>query len=420
MEAIAHQRGRVRRRSEVAIESLKTRALEPNDANVSLFVKKDKTNFDNPNKPNPDPRAIQPRSPRYNVRMLRYSRPIEKFIFKYEKFPRHRKGRVVLKGLNCRQRASLLRNVWESFEDPVFIGLDCKRFDYHVEELILKSVHDLLRLVSADEELEWLIEHQIKVKGYTSTGIKYIVRWLLCSGDVLTSLVGVVGMVVMVLSCMDELKVNIDDFYLLDDGDDAGLVIESREVDRVVKALPSMFLEYGHELKIEQVTQVFENVTMCQMRPILLEEWTMCPDPRKVLNTFFSGHQLPNPWDWPAHLRAVAACYNALVPGCPVLGKLVEKVLDETQGVVANYRFVEGLLHKTSGKINLQPDRSYDRIDYRLALYATWDLPIEEQVRIEGHLERGVTSSRFTDVPLVCTHDGVCLPWPRYEDIRLK
>lgn len=416
-KSIAHQHGRVLRRSLEAISSLAVHPLTRKDAAIGFFVKKDKTNMDDPSKVNPDPRAIMPRHPRYNVSLLPYSRPVEKFLFSWSSWPNHQRGRVVLKGLDCFQRATLMRRAWTSVRDPVAVFLDCTRFDFHNQKLHLSAVQRLVRRVSSDPLLDQLLSWQQRVRGKSPNGIKFSLEWILCSGDVMTSLIGVFVMVTMVLASLRHLEIDPKRFYLLDDGDDAVLILDRSLVDRVTAELPGLFLGFGHELKIEGMTDVFERITMCQHRPTLLRgRWVMTPNPVKVLNTFFAGHALPSPRCWPAHLRAVAMCYAVLVPGCPVIGKLVDVVLRETVGIRANFRFVEGLLHKSLNRTSTSVV-PYTGIDERFALWRSWDIGPEEQIQLEARLDKISVFTGLTRVPMVCNPHGVNYAAPCHERI---
>lgn len=63
-----------------AVDSLLTKRVACNDSYLSTFLKAEKINFTA--KPDPAPRIIQPRLPRYNVMVGRYLKPLEHKIYK--------------------------------------------------------------------------------------------------------------------------------------------------------------------------------------------------------------------------------------------------------------------------------------------------------------------------------------------------
>ncbi len=74
-----YYRGRRRTIYQNAADSLLTRSISQRDAKVKAFVKAEFINSDE--KPDPDPRVISPRDPRYNVEVGKYLRPIEHRIY---------------------------------------------------------------------------------------------------------------------------------------------------------------------------------------------------------------------------------------------------------------------------------------------------------------------------------------------------
>lgn len=85
---------------EQAVASLRDVPVNRGDAMLKTFVKAEKINFTA--KPDPAPRIIQPRSPRYNVELGRYVKVVEKHLYKAVARVFHEV--TICKGLNAHDR----------------------------------------------------------------------------------------------------------------------------------------------------------------------------------------------------------------------------------------------------------------------------------------------------------------------------
>jgi hypothetical protein len=63
-----------------AVDSLRSEPVRRDDARIKPFVKAEKINVSK--KPDPCPRLIQPRSPRYNVEVGVYLKPLERLVYR--------------------------------------------------------------------------------------------------------------------------------------------------------------------------------------------------------------------------------------------------------------------------------------------------------------------------------------------------
>jgi hypothetical protein len=122
-----------------AADSLSTIPVSKRDAVLSTFVKAEKINLTK--KPDPAPRVIQPRSPRYNVAVGRYLKRLEKDIYRALKALAG--DVVVMKGYNAGQSGEIIARKWARFNRPCAIGLDASRFDQHVSEAALRWEHSV-------------------------------------------------------------------------------------------------------------------------------------------------------------------------------------------------------------------------------------------------------------------------------------
>lgn len=131
--------GRKRLVYERAVESLRTRPLNRSDSYMSTFLKSEKICFQR--KPDPAPRVIQPRSPRYNVEVGRWLRRMEMAL--KEGIAEVWGGPTIMKGYNASATGAAFAAIWGSFRNPVAIPIDAVRFDQHVSTDALKYEHSV-------------------------------------------------------------------------------------------------------------------------------------------------------------------------------------------------------------------------------------------------------------------------------------
>jgi hypothetical protein len=321
-----------------AYDSLLMNPLTAGDARIQSFVKAEK--FDPEAKVNPDPRMIQARSPRYNLCVAKYLRPVEHIIYGLQD---EDGDRMVAKGLNQRQRADRVLRNFASFRNPVCFSLDCARWDKHVKAPILNIEHGFYKAVlPGHPEFERLLAYQMVNRCRTSGGVKYVVNGGRMSGDINTALGNVLLMVLMVKAAMRRLGVPCK---VLDDGDDCLVWVEGSYFDRVSDSLPKIFLEYGQELKVENIAWKPSEVVFCQSRLVHNgEEWIMVRDWRKVLSQACCGTRH---WNDPAMVRPmmglVGACELALNVGVPILQAFALALIRNSRGQRAS------VVHTDSG-----------------------------------------------------------------------
>jgi len=92
----------------------------------------------------------------------------------------------------------------------------------------------------------------------------------------------------MVVASMDEIGSPYD---LFDDGDDCILFLRPADLARVKQILTRHFLEYGQEMKIENVSRNIDEIKFCQHRVLEVAPgmYTLCPDPFKVMRVAYTG-----------------------------------------------------------------------------------------------------------------------------------
>lgn len=321
--------GKKRKRYEAAYESLKLLPLSRKDSIVRAFTKAEK--FNPYDKVNPDPRMIQARHPRYNLELARFMRPLEHSIYG---LVGGRSGlRLVVKGMNQVERASLLIQKWAMFDEPVVVSLDASRWDKHVQPRTLSVEHAYYQAkFPSNPELARLLAWQCDNVCVTSNGVRYKVASRRMSGDMNTACGNCLGMVNMVSTACRLLRLRRWD--MLDDGDDCLLMVEAVDLDLVVRELPLVFLEFGQELKVENVAHDVRSVVFCQSRvcyngeqDLFVRNW------RKVLSQACCGVKH---WGEPKEVRpmltAIGLCELALGRGIPILQAFAEALIRNGRG----------------------------------------------------------------------------------------
>lgn len=310
-----------RRRYEKASENLMLRGIRRSDGYWKTFIKAEF--YNGTNKANPCPRLIQPRSPEYNVAVGRYLRPAEKLI--YKAIDRVYGHHVVLKCDNPWQRASTIKEYWDEFERPCFVGLDASRFDQHVSADALRFEHGLYNSLFKDPELAELLEWQVDNIGYANVpdgSIKYTSEGVRGSGDMNTALGNVYLMCAITHHYLKSLPCK---WRFINDGDDCGIFVNEEDL-HLLESLPLHHLEYGFEMEVEPAAYELEHVEFCQSRPVYLGSgnWMMVRNIHKALVNDWINIQSINYATLHELLVATGRCGLALYADVPVLSEMYQ------------------------------------------------------------------------------------------------
>jgi hypothetical protein len=262
--------------------SLQSSPVKRSDSYLSSFMKVEKYNFTL--KKDPVPRVIQPRSPRYNVEVGKYIRPIEKRLYKV--INTIFEATTICKGLNAVDRGHVISEKWHGFTDPVAVGIDAARFDQHVSETALKFEHSIYQMFYPGcKELAMLLRWQLRNRGYVrqhDCNIKYKVDGNRMSGDMNTALGNCLLMSAMFYSFAKSVNIKYPSF--VNDGDDGVIFIERKELYKL-DTMPAYFKDLGFKLEVEEPVYELEKVVFCQSQPVNLGDGTylMVRDPRAAL-----------------------------------------------------------------------------------------------------------------------------------------
>lgn len=267
-----------------ATDDVLNEGLTRKSAQIKMFVKFEKLN---PSKVNPDPRAIQFRDPKYCVAAGRFLKACEHPLYEL-----HGDGktlpatRLIGKGLSQAGRAKLLAQKLKAFSTPCVVSLDASRFDQHVSKELLEIEHMVYLMMCNDPEFRVLLRWQLDNRGVSTRGIRYKTRGKRMSGDMNTALGNCLLMVTMVSCIMRGMKYDI-----LDDGDDCLLIVERELLPWCQENLYDAFLEFGMEIKLENIAFDIESVEWCQSHPVQYApgKYKFVRDPLKVLSNGLGG-----------------------------------------------------------------------------------------------------------------------------------
>lgn len=309
-----------------AVDSLKDTPLAERDCRVSTFTKAEYK------KPGGAPRCIQPRSPRYNVKLGRYLKKIEHIIFEAidKIFDSSGQHKTVAKGLNMVQRGQVVHDMWNTFVDPVAIGVDASRFDQHINRLLLELEQEIIMMWSTGEgspgddlpSLKWLLSKQLVNKGVyrgVDGKVKYTVQGARMSGDMNTSLGNVIVMCTLMHSYFKSVGL-LGHVKLFNDGDDCVIILERKNKNKFVSNLQGWFRRVGITMEFDGIYSKLEEVEFCQSRPVhTARGWTLVPRPTKrlysdlITDKPIHSKKVFNKW-----LGAVAGCGLATCSGVPI------------------------------------------------------------------------------------------------------
>lgn len=376
------------------VDDLKLYPTMPKDGHIKAFIKAEKTNYGA--KENPDPRMIQARSMRYNCAVAQYLKPIEESIYRRLK-SKYTGLRLVGKGLNQYERAELLQKKLLMFKKPVIVSLDASRFDQHVSKRQLKIEHRVYKRCNRDPEFRRLLDMQLKNKGLTANGIKYVTEGKRMSGDMNTASGNCLLMIIMVEAVMHQL--GISKWDALDDGDDCLVIMEADRLKYFEKHCYDIFLSFGHEIKVENIAYHINDVEWCQCRPIeyLPGKWKFSRKFDKVVSTTMTGvkHWNQSLKHVRAYVNTLGHCELILSLGVPVLQEYAIALMRNahTNELVAieendsvtyrTYRELRRFNLKEITKIDPKPIS----VEARLSFERAFGVPIDLQYTYESMLQ---------------------------------
>lgn len=281
------------------------------------------------------PRMIFPRTPRFNLVVASWLKPLEHWLWGNLTARRLFGGsnsRVVAKGLSPRGRANLLRRKFDSFRRCVCFEVDGKAFEAHVTQNHRDQENGVYRAAyPGDDGLARVLRQQV-TSGVTNNGVKFSRPGGRASGDFNTGMGNSLIMLAVVVGVMVGYRVHFD---VLVDGDNALIFLESSDLDEVWGSFYQRVLDSsGFEMTLERPERVFERIRFGRSAPLWGPRgWTMVREPWSVLSGAYASHRwLREPVFGRRWVHGVARCELSLALGVPVLQAAALSVLRQTIG----------------------------------------------------------------------------------------
>jgi hypothetical protein len=381
--------GRKRTIYENALPEFYHSGVQKKHAVSKPFVKCEKV------KPTGAPRCIQPRSPVYNIGVGCYLKHNEHNLYRAITRVFEDDTPVVMKGLNVQQIAGHLRTKWDSFGEPVCVGLDATKFDMHVSKPMLEWEHSIYSILSGrDKELSRLLKMQLNNfgVGYCEDGkVRYKVSGRRFSGDMNTALGNCIIMCALVYCYAKSRFVNIK---LGNNGDDCVVFMERRDLWRFSSGLDYWFNDMGFRMTVEKPVYIFSQVEFCQMKPILtLSGWRMVRN-FDVAREKDSLSIIPLQADstFRKWIYAVGEGGLALTSGVPVFQAMY--LMYMRNGAPSNIHLHPGM---QSGarimSVGMQKKSSHVSALARATFFEAWGYTPDEQIALEEYYDSLVLGS---------------------------
>lgn len=418
--------GPMRTRYQQAVDSLRRFPLNSSDARIRAFVKVEKVisasswsyhttsgTVNVEGKEDPAPRCISPRSPRYNVELGRYLRPLEHIIYKVigQLFG----GRTISKGRNAVQQAEDLMHCWKDFNDPVAIDLDASRFDQHVSIQALLYEHGFYKWVfGGDKFLTKLLRMQLrnKIKFSLKDGVIYLeVEGHRMSGDMNTGLGNCIIMCALVYTYLSERGIRA---RLYNNGDDCVVVMERKDMSKFLCGFSEWFRSFGFTMKIGNCVDTFEQIEFCQTKPVwngqcyvMCRKYPLCVEKDQVsLLPIESEKSMLN------YFHDLGNCGQALASGVPILGEfyaMYQRWGAGAKGFNRDARFNTGMEWLAKGL-----DQKYRKPDQRsrYSFFLAFGIPPALQEELEEKYRRALRPRFSTEYITRITLPAVHIPLP--------
>lgn len=359
------------------------------DRYIKSFIKPEKISD-----PTRDPRTIQARSPRYNYCLGNYLKPIEHKLYRITGSRNLRRwlprGRLIAKGLDLRARAYLVRSKLNSLPNCVCLSIDASRFDAHVGRVMLDIEHSVYkRCYPGDRLLQKLLDLQQVNRGFTAGGIAYKCPGGRMSGDMNTALGNCLLMVIITAVTMRRLGLAPSQWQMLCDGDDTLIFVSAEHEQLLTINFPELFNQAGMSIKLENRASKLEQIAFCQGKIIpTYDGLKFVQNPiRSMSRSLVSCRHYQHLSAVNKVLATVGRCELAINMGVPVLQAYAQSMIRNAGEVPPRHAVnFSGRVFKAQrewrahgGVVEPLPIT----MEARLAFEEAFDMPLDEQLRLE-------------------------------------
>lgn len=357
---LANKPAKAKRRYEEARARKVLHGLKNKNAHCTLFVKPD--GVDPQAKTAPPPRVIIYRDPEFAVEFWRVVGPLEHRLYQIQGSPATlpNVGPVFGKGKTTHERAAMIVQNLEGFEDPAVLSMDASRFDRHISQAMHEAKFKIIAAMTNPAGRRFLsrwMEAYLHPTIRTMSGTR--IRDAPCtlkSGDMDTALGNNICAWLIHVSFSLFLRGRHPDqrqlesvvgtfqylrqheYAVLVDGDDCQSIVERSSLRTVQRLCIPFFLQVGVQMKVESVACEWPAISWCQHNLQLVEpgRYQMVRNPRKVMSAAMSGVK----WNVVEsmvrqRLAAIGECELCLNSGIPVLQPFALMLLRWSAGALA-------------------------------------------------------------------------------------
>jgi len=289
--------------------------------------------------------------------------------------------------------ARIIRGKWQSFNNPVAVGLDATKFDMHVSEGMLRWEHSVYERIYSGvggelSELRKLLKWQRHNKGRgrcEDGSLTYSVKGKRASGDMNTALGNCIIMCALVHAYARDREVPVK---LVNNGDDCVVFMEAEHLAQFSVDLDKWFLEMGFRMTVEPPVYELERIEFCQMHPIVTGAgWNMV---RNIGTALVKDTMCTMPLDAKSARKwmyAVGECGLALTTGVPIMQAFYQAYMrngnpnSNIGNAVAMASGLRMMRRELASKVTPVSDEA------RLSVFVAWGITPEEQIALETYYD---------------------------------
>ncbi|APG76556.1 hypothetical protein 2 [Hubei tombus-like virus 11] len=323
-QVILKYTGAKRTRYEKAAISLMTKPLNKRDSYIDCFLKVEKMPHETLKIK--APRVIQGRSPRYNLELMRYLRPIEHWFYQKPE---------ILKTNSLEQRALKIQQLLDKHDNPTVYQIDCSKCDAHTTHHVLRLEHNIYKKASRnDAKCSQMLDWQLLNVGFTPNGWTYKTTGRRASGDFNTGLGTSIICRSLLKGCIKYHRLRAS---FVCDGDDCMLITSGKLTRAQIEQVRYYYLQCGYEITLDECEN-YEEAIHCQTAliktptPIMVRKPWDTISKCMVSQKYFTDSKTAS-----AFLHQMATCELSIHRGVPIMQSFFRMILRSTKPNNRNY-----------------------------------------------------------------------------------